>query len=93
MPPQEPFDSNIEQPFPEDANSDVIVKINKEQLHLHSPILSLYSSIFKEMLQKASPVDGKYLIEINGKALEHVVEMFMFLYADKCQKLSSKSSF
>ena len=78
-----------ENPFPQDENSDVIIKVGHEQLYVHSPILLLYSPTFKAILQNSSPVNGNHVIEMKSKDYEHVVEMFMFLYADKFQKLSS----
>lgn len=85
------FPPESSHPFLEDEHSDVLLKIEGEELHLHSAILSVYSPVFKAMFKQLSPQDGKYVTEIKGRKLEHIVEMLKFLYADKFQKMTSKN--
>lgn len=76
--------------FDEDEYSDVILKIEGEELHLHSAILSVYSPVFKATFNELSPQNGKYITEIKGRKIEHVVEMLKLLYPDKFQKITSE---
>ena len=68
-------------PFTENSNTDVVVKVENRSLHLHSSVLSQCSPVFRVMLQGSSFIESqtKEIFLANRKALD-VIEFFEFFY-------------
>lgn len=69
--------------FKETDDTDVIVKIRKQVLHLHSNILSFYSPILKEAIQHQQKVTG------NLSKIELIIGESSWL-ASKAQRIFSR---
>lgn len=87
---------NFEIPFKDATDeTDVVVKVEEDIFHLHSSLLSMYSSKLREMHQKHQSTNagnnGRKMAIIfdEGKRLgvEGVATFFMFFYPEHKQKL------
>lgn len=81
----------IENPFAKPSrNSDVVLKVDNCELHLHSAVLSLYSPVFKAMFDGNFKEGITKEVHLKGKEADYVIEMCKYLYANQFQKINGK---
>ena len=68
-----------ENPFVSTDNTDVVIKVDEETLHLHSGILSVYSPVFKELFNCSN---HKFEVDIKNERAVDVIEFFRFFYPE-----------
>ena len=71
--------TGTENPFVSTDNTDVIIKVEGETLHLHSGILSVYSPVFKEVFKRNN---DKFEVDMKNERAIDVIEFFRFFYPE-----------
>lgn len=66
-------------PFANNTDTDVVVKVEGLKLHLHSAILCHCSPVFKAMLQGNFKEANTKQIELKEKKAQNVIELFQFM--------------
>ena len=69
----------IENPFVSTDNTDVVIKVQGETLHLHSGILSVYSPVFKELFNCNN---NKFEVDMKNERADDVIKFFRFFYPE-----------
>ena len=83
-------EGNTDNPFCITENTDFLVSVENQKLFLHSPILSVYSPVLKEIISKRNS-NSEPLEEIiqNSTPLD-VIEFFRFFYPNHKQKIPGR---
>ena len=76
--------------FTKTKDTDVLIKVGKKNLYLHSAILCHYSPVFQKMLEGNFKEAITKEIELNGKQEIPVAEMFRLCYADRKNFIKGK---
>lgn len=85
------FASSTKPMFPSTEDTDVVLKVENEVLHLHNGILSMYSPVFKIMLNGAFKEGLNKEVVLKQKKAQDVLEFFKFFYPDQRPELTGKS--
>lgn len=84
-------EKRMENPFAKPVrNSDVVLKVENYELHLHSAVLSLYSPVFQVMFGGNFKEGITKEVHLKEKEADHVIEMCKYLYANQFQKINGK---
>lgn len=87
-------ENQVENPFSKPTrNSDVVIKVENYELHLHSAILSLYSPVFRAMFSGNFKESTTREVHLAGKEGEHVIELCKYLYGNQFQKVNGKCTY
>lgn len=83
-------EDHTDNPFFINENTDFLVSVENQTLFLHSPILSVYSPVLKEIISKRNS-NSEPLKEIiqNSTPLD-VIEFFRFFYPNHRQKIPGR---
>jgi len=61
-------------------DSDTVMVVEQERLHVHKAILSMCSPVFRTMLSSDFKEKSSAEIQLPGKKKEHVKEMLVNIY-------------
>lgn len=61
-------------------DSDTVVVVEEERLHVHKSILSMCSPVFRTMLSSDFKEKSSSEIHLPGKSKERVIEMLVNIY-------------